>query len=195
MPSDGGSTSTSGGDGGGYGDFGGEFSEAEEACQSVNGYVFGAPRSAYENAILRIQMEVCMSVRSMCVGGQTATTVTISFAVSVFVLCTLAKWLPPRFSNAPGYWAVTCVSAGFVSYFVLCFFAHYLEIISQALEKDGGGALRESSIVCDHGSVFRQEFPASSQGTSCIDGKKQNVVGFGGLKTRTPAYIHIPTKR
>lgn len=40
-----------------FSEFGGEFSEADEACESV-GYVFGAPRSAYENAILRIQMEV-----------------------------------------------------------------------------------------------------------------------------------------
>lgn len=42
-------------------DFSGEFSDAEEACESV-GYVFGAPRSAYENAILSIRMEVCLDV-------------------------------------------------------------------------------------------------------------------------------------
>eukprot|EP00752_Nemacystus_decipiens_P007961 g7114.t1 len=39
------------------GEFGGEFSEAEEACASEDGYVFGAPRTAYENTMLRTQME------------------------------------------------------------------------------------------------------------------------------------------
>eukprot|EP00752_Nemacystus_decipiens_P007960 g7113.t1 len=39
------------------GEFGGEFHEAEEACISEDGYVFGAPRTAYENTMLRSQME------------------------------------------------------------------------------------------------------------------------------------------
>lgn len=40
-----------------FSEFSGEFLEADEACESV-GFVFGAPRTAYENAILRIRMEV-----------------------------------------------------------------------------------------------------------------------------------------
>lgn len=43
-----------------FSDYSGEFSEAEEACESV-GYVFGAPRSAYENAILRFTLSVSVS--------------------------------------------------------------------------------------------------------------------------------------
>lgn len=48
-----------------FSDFSGEFADAEEACESV-GYVFGAPRSAYENAILRIQMDVSQEQSGGC---------------------------------------------------------------------------------------------------------------------------------
>lgn len=40
-----------------FSDFSGEFADAEEACES-EGYVFGAPRTAYENALVRLKMEV-----------------------------------------------------------------------------------------------------------------------------------------
>lgn len=40
-------------------DFTGAFSEGQEACESLDGdYVFGAPRTAYENTLLQQAMEV-----------------------------------------------------------------------------------------------------------------------------------------
>lgn len=41
-----------------FSDYSGEFFEADEACDALGeGYVFGAPRTAYENAVLRLAMQ------------------------------------------------------------------------------------------------------------------------------------------
>lgn len=70
-----------------FSDFSGTFQEAEEACES-EGYMFGAPRSAYENAWLRLVMLVrsllflfivncyfyrCLFLVFICLSGSFAT--------------------------------------------------------------------------------------------------------------------------
>ena len=105
-----------------FSDFSGEFSDAEEACESV-GYVFGAPRSAYENAILSIRMEVCLDV-STCRKRHEITPPapsfkagTARFRTALFrtdvcntapPLTGLTDTLPSRFENSPGEVVTSC---------------------------------------------------------------------------------------